>query len=285
MLPFHDVSLFRCRLAVALDMTPKEEFALLFLAHQSSQQLHHVHADTDMARMFDRITHDLPADSRQQRHFLVNLLATIMQQPPDSSILCTHLFTPGLINQTWGLGSTRNAIVGNGHYDCGVQFTEDHNMVAARAPIQDPSSAHFVTLLSWGALVLGHMLFSDVHAAIYGPIMSPRQIDPRIAAATDHAWLSTFMLMRVESCWRGMQLKAGLSGDLRMLLLNRGLHDLLNAIPALADRQTLSSTQECTAFESALHDIFYGAYNSRQAISLISSQLYRCQLPLQNCSE
>lgn len=253
-----------CRLAAVLNMTPKEEFVLHFLANLSSQQLDHVHADTDMAHTFDRATEDLSAETRSQRHFLVNLLAYIMQQPPNSSILSTHLFTPGKVHGSFPLGSTYGHPVGQVHYDCGVQFTEDHDMVGAQPPLQDAASAHFVTLLSWGALSLGHMLFSDVHATIYGPVMSHRGIDPRIAAATDHAWLSTFMLMRVESCWRGLQLKAGLSGDLRMLVLNGGLHNLLNTLPAeQADRQTFSSRQECVALETALRDVFYTAYNSR----------------------
>ena len=140
-------------------MTPKEEFVLLFLAKLSSQQLEHVHHDTDMARMFDRTSDRLSTDDRMQRHFLINLLASILQQPPDSSILRTHLFSPGSIQGTWAIGSTYNQPVGGPHYDCGVQFTQDHELIRAQPPLQDPPSAHFVTLLSWGALTLGHMLF------------------------------------------------------------------------------------------------------------------------------
>ena len=254
-----------CRLAVVLDMTPQEEFVLKFLANLSSQQLEHVHADTDLACMFDRAARTLSADSRMQRHFLVNLLAAIMQQPLDSSILYTHLFNPGNVRNSFPLGSVHPQPVGGVHFDCGVQFTADHDMVGAQAPLQDPASAHFVTLLSWGAFSLGHMFYSDVHATIYGPVMSQRGIDPRIAAATDHAWLSTFMMMRVESCWRGLQVKAGLSADVRMLVLNQGLHDLLNTDAAKqADRRTFGSRQECVYLESALRDIFYAAYNGRQ---------------------
>jgi len=248
-------------------MTPKESFVLKFLAHLSSQDLDHVHGDTDMARMFDRDTQNLTADSRTQRHFLVNLLATIMQQPPDSSILSTHLFNPGRVHNTFPLGSVHAHAVGPVHFDCGVQFTEDHDMIGAQPPLQDPASAHFVTLLSWGAFCLGHMFFNDVHATIYGPVMSHRGIDPRIGAVSDHAWLSTFMLMRAESCWRGLQLKAGLPADLRMLVLNQGLHNLLNTDSAKqADRQTFGSRQECITLESALRDVFYAAYNRRQAV-------------------
>ena len=251
-------------MATALAMTPKEEFVLLFLAKLSSQQLDHVHHDTDMARMFDRTSQRLPSDDRMQRHFLVNLLASIIQQPPDSSILQTHLFTPSSVHGSWPIGSTYGHPVGGVHYDCGVQFSEDHQLIGAQPPLQDPPSAHFVTLLSWGALTLGHMFFQDVHAGIYGPVMSHRGIDPRIDAPTDHAWLSTFMFMRVESCWRGLQLKAGLSGDLRMLLLNRALHEIVanNAVTA-ADRQAFGSRQLCAAMETALRDIFYAAYNAR----------------------
>ena len=248
-------------------MTPKESFVLKFLAHLSSQDLNHVHGDTDMARMFDRDAQTLTADTRTQRHFLVNLLATIVQQPPDSSILSTHLFNPGTVHRTFPLGSVRADVVGGVHFDCGVQFTEDHDMVGAQPPLQDPASAHFVTLLSWGAFCLGHMFFDDVHPTIYGPVMSHRGIDPRIRADSDHAWLSTFMLMRVESCWRGLQLKAGLSADLRMLVLNQGLHNLLNTeLAKHADRQTFGSKQECIALESAMRDVFYAAYNRRQAL-------------------
>ncbi len=248
-------------------MTPKESFVLKFLAHLSSQDLDHVHGDTDMARMFDRDAQKLTADSRTQRHFLVNLLATIMQQPPDSSILSTHLFNPGRVHNTFPLGSVHAHAVGPVHFDCGVQFTEDHDMIGAQPPLQDPASAHFVTLLSWGAFCLGHMFFNDVHATIYGPVMSHRGIDPRIGAVSDHAWLSTFMLMRAESCWRGLQLKAGLPADLRMLVLNQGLHNLLNTDSAKqADRQTFGSRQECITLESALRDVFYAAYNRRQAV-------------------
>ena len=94
--------------------------------------------------------------------------------------------------------------------------------------------------------------------------MSQRGIDPRIAAPTEHAWLSTFMLMRVESCWRGLQLKAGLFGDMRMLLLNTGLHELVvNDAAVAADRQAFGSRQECAAMETALRDIFYAGYNAR----------------------
>ena len=251
-------------MAAALAMAPKEEFVLLFLAKLSSQQLHHVHHDTDMARMFDRTSQRLPTDDRMQQHFLVNLLASIVQQPPDSSILQTHLFSPSRIRGSWPIGSTYNSPVGGAHYDCGVQFSEDHQLIGAQPPLQDPPSAHFVTLLSWGALTLGHMLFQDVHAGIYGPVMSQRGIDPRIAAPTDHAWLSTFMLMRVESCWRGLQLKAGLSGDMRMLLLNRALHEIVASNTATAaDRHAFGSRQECAAMETALRDIFYAAYNAR----------------------
>ncbi|KAL0023291.1 hypothetical protein WJX77_003895 [Trebouxia sp. C0004] len=255
------------RLTAALSMTPKESFVLTFLARLSSRDLKHVHADTDMARMFDRDAHTLTADTRTQRHFLVNLVATIMQQPPDSSILCTHLFHPGTVHNTFPLGSVHAHVVGGVHFDCGVQFTEDHDMVGAQPPLQDPASAHFVTLLSWGAFCLGHMFFDDVHATIYGPVMSHRGVDPRIGGVSDHAWLSTFMLMRVESCWRGLQLKAGLPADVRMLVLNRGLHNLLNTDSAKqADRQTFGSRQECIALESALRDVFYGAYNWRQVM-------------------
>ena len=242
-------------------MTPKEEFVLLFLAKLSSQQLAHVHSDTDMARMFDRTSHTLPNDDRVQRHFLVNLLASIVQQPSDSSILQTHLFNPSTVRGTWLIGSTYNP---GAHYDCGVQFSQDHETYRARPPLQDPPSAHFVTLLSWGALTLGHMLFQDVHAGIYGPVMSHRNIDDRVAGPTDHAWLSTFMFMRVESCWRGLQLKAGLSGDMRMVLLNRGLHEIVaNHAATAADRQAFGSSQERVAMETALRDIFYAAYNAR----------------------
>lgn len=245
-------------------MTPKEEFTLLFLAKLSSQQLAHVHNDTDMARMFDRTSHTLPTDDRMQRHFLVNLLASIIQQPPDSSILQTHLFNPSRMCDSWPIGSTYNNPVGRVHYDCGVRFSEDHEPDGARTPLQDPPSAHFVTLLSWGALTLGHMLFQDVHANIYGPVMSPREMDPRIAGPTDHAWLSTFMFMRVESCWRGLQLKAGLSGDMRMAFLNRGLREIVaNNAATAADRQAFGSSQERVAMETALRDIFYAAYNAR----------------------
>lgn len=234
---------------------------LLLLAKLSSQQLDHVHGDTDMARMFDRTSHTLPTDDRMQRHFLVNLLASIVQQPPDSSILQTHLFDPSRVRGTWLIGSTYHP---GAHYDCGVQFSEDHEMYRARPPLQDPPSAHFVTLLSWGALTLGHMLFQDVHAGMYGPVMSDRSIDPRVAGPTDHAWLSTFMFMRVESCWRGLQLKAGLSGDMRMVLLNRGLHEIVaNNAATAADRQAFSSSEERMAMEIALRDIFYAAYNAR----------------------
>ena len=250
-------------MATTLAMTPKEEFVLLFLAKLSSQQLDHVHHDTDMARMFDRTSQRLPSDDRMQRHFLVNLLALIIQQPPNSSILQTHLFTPSSVHGSWPIGSTYGHPVGGVHYDCGVQFSEDHQLIGAQPPLHDPPSAHFVTLLSWGALTLGHMFFQDVHAGIYGPVMSHRGIDPRIDAPTDHAWLSTFMFMRVESCWRGLQLKAGLSGDLRMLLLNRALHEIVanNAVTA-ADRRAYSSRGECAAMETALRDIFYAAYNA-----------------------
>ncbi|KAL0055748.1 hypothetical protein WJX82_004037 [Trebouxia sp. C0006] len=171
----------------------------------------------------------------------------------------------GRVRRTFPLGSIRADVVGGAHFDCGVQFTEDHDMVGAQPPLQDPASAHFVTLLSWGAFCLGHMFFDDVHATIYGPVMSHRGIDSRIRAALDHAWLSTFMLMRVESCWRGLQLKAGLSTHLCMLVLNQGLHNLLNTEAAKqADRQTFGSKQECVALESALRDVFYAAYNRRQ---------------------
>ena len=253
-------------------MTPKEEFVLLFLAKLSSQQLTHVHGDTDMARLFDRTSHTLPTDDRMQRHFLVNLLASILQQPPHSSILQTHLFNLSRVRGSWPIGSTYNHPVGGVHYDCGVQFSEDHELYRARPPLQDPPSAHFVTLLSWGALTLGHMLFQDVHAGIYGPVMSQRGIDPRVAGPTDHAWLSTFMFMRVESCWRGLQLKAGLSGDMRMLLLNRGLREIVASHAAtVADRQAFGSSQECLAMETALRDIFYSAYNARWELVHVQS--------------
>ena len=140
-------------------MTPKEGFVLKFLAHLSSQDLNHVHGDTDMACMFDRDAQSLTADSRTQRHFLVNLVATIMQQPPDSSILSTHLFNPGRVRRTFPLGSIRADVVGGAHFDCGVQFTEDHDMVGAQPPLQDPASAHFVTLPKLGSLLPGaHVL-------------------------------------------------------------------------------------------------------------------------------
>ena len=241
-----------CRVAAALGMTPKEEFVLLFLAQLSSQQLQHVHQDTELARMFDRTSQGLAPDTRMQRHLLVNLLASIMQQPADSSILQTHLFTPSRLVGSWPIGSTYNHPVGQVHYDCGVKFTEDHELIGAQPPLQEPPSAHFVSLLSWGALALGHMLFQDVHAGTYGPVMSHRGIDARIAAPTDHAWLSTFIFMRVESCWRGLQIKAGLTGDMRMLLLNSALHRMLTDNAAItANRQTFASRQECTAAEIA----------------------------------
>ena len=189
-----------------------------------------------------------------------------MKQTSDHSILFTHLFNPGSIYNTWPLGSSHQHVIGGVHYDCGVQFTEDHIMTYAQGPLQDAPTAHFVTLLSWGALCLGHMLFPEVHGAIYGPVMSHRTIDTRIAAATDHAWLSTFMHMRVESCWRGLQVRAGLSGDTRMLILNQGLRGLLDSPAAVAaDRQTFGSRQDSVAFENALRDLFYSAYNHRQA--------------------
>ena len=59
-------------------------------------------------------------------------------------------------------------------------------------------------------------------------------------------------------------MKAGLSGDMRMLLLNRGLRDVVTSHAAIAaDRQAFGSRQECIAMETALRDIFYAAYNAR----------------------
>ena len=246
-------------------MSAQEMYIVQFLANKSSSDLGHVHADTDMARMFNRTAQNLPAEEKMQRHFLINLLAIIMQKPLDRSILSTHLFSPGSLRHTWPLGSSHQHVIGGVHYDCGVQFTEDHIMTHAQGPLQDPSTAHFVTLLSWGALSLGHMLFPEVHHAIYGPVMSQRGIDTRIEAGTDHAWLSTFMHMRVESCWRGLQVKAGLFGDMRMLILNKGLQGLLDTPAAVAaDRQTFGSRSESGAFEGALRNLFYTAYNHRQ---------------------
>lgn len=253
-----------CRLAAALELSPQEQHILVFLSHMSSQDLGHVHPDTDMARMFDRTSTNLDADALEQRHFLVNVLAAVIQLPPGRSVLATHLLSPGQLYHTWPLGSTKHCRVGAVHFDCGVQLSEDYQMIDAQPPLQDPASVYFVTLISWGAFVMGHMLFEENHASMYGPVMSLRNIDDRIPGATDHAWLSKFLLMRIESCWLGLQYKAGVSADTRMLVLNRALQELLTAVPvSQADKQVFANNEERKAYEAALRDAFYVAYNGR----------------------
>ena len=259
----HRLSTFCCRLAGALALSPQQQHILVFLSSMSSQDLDHVHPDTDVARMFDRSNRNVEPDALAQRHFLMNLLSAVMQLSADTSILCTHLYRPGQIHHTWPLGS-KHRRVGGVHFDCGVQISEDYEMLDAQPPLQDPASVYFVTLISWGAFVLGHMLFQKNHAEMYGPVMSHRHIDDRIPGDTDHAWLSKFMLIRIESCWLGLQYKAGVTADLRSLVLNRAVEELLSAASvSQADRQVFANNEERKAFEVALRDAFYVAYNGR----------------------
>ena len=237
---------------------------MAFLANKSPLESGHVHPDTQMAKILDRSSQDLEADSIMQRHFMFNLLAALVQLPRDSSILATHLYCPGQLQYTWPLGSTRHERIEFVHYDCGVRLSEDYEMLNAREPLQDPASAYFVTLISWGALLWSHTLFPESHTAMYGPVMSQRSIDDRIPGATDHAWLSKFILMRIEASWLGLQFKAGISADLRSLVLNRALEEMLLA-PAVAqaDRHVFASRNQRLPYETALRDAFFVAYNSR----------------------
>lgn len=254
-------------------MPPQHQRIFEFLCNQSSQDLQHVHPDTDMARMFDRSKTDLDADATAQRHFLINLLAVVLQLPAGSSVLSTHMFTPGDIHHTHPLGSTRNSRVGRVHYDCGVQLSEDYEVIDAQPPLQDPASVYFVTLVSWGSMLLGHVFFEENHAAMYGPVLSPRDVDTRIPGATDHAWLSKFMFTRIESCWLGLQYKAGISADSRLLVLVAAMQQLLQAGPViLADKHVFATNDERKAYEAALRDAFFEVFNARYN-TLLSNQV------------
>ena len=260
-----------CRIASTLGMSPQHQRVLEFLCNQSSQDLGHVHPDTDMARMFDRSNTQLSADALAQRHFMINLLAVVLQLPPDSSVLSTHMFAPGDLYHTHPLGSTRNTRVGHVHYDCGVRLSEDFEMIDAQPPLQDPASVYFVTLISWSSMVLGHMLFEENHAAMYGPVLSLREVDERIPGATDHAWLSKFMFVRIESCWMGLQYKAGISADPRLLVLVAAMQKLHTGPVTQADKRVFATNDECKTYEAALRDAFFEVFNARYVILCVES--------------
>ena len=146
-------------------------------------------------------------------------------------------------------------------------------MIDAQPPLQDPASVYFVTLVSWGAMLLGHMFFDENHAAMYGPVLSQRDIDDRIPGPTDHAWLSKFMLTRVDSCWLGLQYKAGISADVRLLVLVAAVQQLLQAGPVVeADKQVFATNEERKAYEAALRDAFYVVFNARYTFATLHQQ-------------
>ena len=240
------------------------------LASGSGPALQHADPAAAVTQMFVRGPH-ADYDVASQRHCIINLMSVIIRIP--SCHMATFMLQPETLPNTWLVGSTYPSATA--HYDCGCVLDEQHLPVSARAPLTDPASVYFVHILSFSALLLGHLLLPGNHAKLYRSLLSRRQIHAYRGdeADSDWCWLSGFMYMRVETCWHGLIRRAGLDATGRLLTLTAAIEGLC---AALADnpvtQPTFASTEARGQYEAVLKDTFHQQLMTRQECVLDALQ-------------
>lgn len=221
----------------------------------SAPQLQHADEGAAITRMFARGP-QADYDLAMQRHIIINLASVTLTVP--QCHMATFMLHPEALRNTFLVGSTYPSP--NAHYDCGCVVDEQHMPVNARAPLTDPASVYFVHILSFSALLLGHLLLPGNHAKLYGPLMSTRNIHSYRGnqGYSDWRWLSDFMYMRVETSWHGLIRRAGVDALSRLLTLTAAAEELQIALAGNPGTQpTFQSAAARAQYESVLRDVFH----------------------------
>ena len=246
------------------------------LSSGSGPDLQHADPGAAVTRMFARGP-QADYDLATQRHCIINLMSVMLRVP--TCHMATFMLQPELLRQTWLVGSTYPAV--NAHYDCGCVLDEQHMPVNARAPLTDPASVYFVHILSFSALLLGHLLLPGNHAKLYDPVLSVRQIHSFRGNEqdSDWRWLSDFMYMREETCWHGLIRRAGLDALGRSLTLTAAIEELATALTDNPVTQpTFQSAEARAQYESVLKDIFHQQLRARYSscpLTISTAHLWR----------
>lgn len=225
------------------------------LASGSASTLQHAEPGAAITSMFTRGP-QADYDLASQRHIIINLLSVMVRVP--RCHMATFMLQPEMLRQTWLVGSTYSSVTA--HYDCGCVLDEQHMPVNPRAPLTDPASVYFVHILSFSALLMGHLLLPANHSKLYGPVLSGRQIHSYKGNQhySDQRWLSDFMYMRIETSWHGLVRRAGLDAMGRILTLTAAIEGLSTALSDNPVTQpTYHSAPDRVQYESVLKDMFH----------------------------
>lgn len=115
-------------------------------------------------------------DSNVLRHCLINMLAVTLSLPSNSNHLYTHIFTPGAIANTFGVGNqySERVLETRVHYDCGCELSSEgaYNPRRPRRSPFDLSALYPTYILCFGGFALSLLIDKQSHTDLLGPVIS-----------------------------------------------------------------------------------------------------------------
>ena len=160
-------------------------------------------------------------DETELQACMVGLIAVTIGMEEGHCHLCTHLFHPGALPHTFGVGNQYDsAIMAAGiHYDCGCELDEDGEIPRNRGrPQRGPLSRHslyFVLWSSYTALAASMVTQPDAERRLHGPVLSAPGQDVR-----------QYMRGIIFSTWQHLATKVVRSSDELCVLALRTLEAL-----------------------------------------------------------